>query len=221
MVKARRAALISLALVLTGCGGSASNDARDTPSPEPSELVSGPIQAPSPVESLNEDDAWDDWGEQLPEPGSVEGVVQLVRVTFTSAEEIRAHVRVALPESMIQGDEVSFCEEGDVPDDMVGFGSGWRAQRTEVGGYHVCDTVAKFTLEQWGDQDWAPRPTLSDGMWHVDLGDALAPEDTVGLYRMRLEFDGDVVKASDGGQIDGTSATWRSAAAVSAEAKDG
>jgi len=221
MVNARRAALISLMVVLTGCGGPASNDAGNTPSPEPAEVTSGPIHAPEPVESMNEDDAWDDWGEQLPEPGSVDGVVQLVRVTFTSADDIRAHVRIALPNEMIQNDEVTFCQEGDVTDDMVGFGSGWRAKRTQANGYHVCDTVATFTLEQWGDQEWAPRPTLSDGMWHVDLGEVLAPEDTVGLYRMRLEFGGDVVKASDGGRIDGASVTWRSAAPISAEAKQG
>ena len=221
MRHACRAAAVVLALVLTGCGGAADEPPSQPSAPEPSEVASGPIQAPSPVETMNEEQAWDNWGDELPAPGDVDGVVQLVRLTFTSDDDIRAHLRIAIPEQMIQSDEVTFCEEGDVPDDMVGFGSGWHAKRSEAAGYHVCDTTAQFTLEQWGDAEWAPRPTLEDGVWRVNLGEVLAPEDTVGLYRMRLEFGGEVVKASDGGQINGESVTWRSAAPVTAEAKQG
>lgn len=221
MRHACRAAVVALALVLTGCGGAADEQPRQQPAPEPSEVASGPIQAPSPVETMNEEQAWDNWGDELPAPGDVDGVVQLVRLTFTSEDDIRAHLRIAIPEQMIQSDEVTFCEEGEVPSDMVGFGSNWQAKRSDAPGYHVCDTTAQFTLEQWGDEEWAPQPTLEDGVWRVNLGEVLAPEDTVGLYRMRLEFGGEVVKASDGGQIDGNSVTWRSAAPVTAEAKQG
>ena len=221
MRHACRAAALVLALLLTGCGGAADEQPSQQPAPEPSEVASGPIQAPSPVETMNEEQAWDNWGDGLPAPGDVDGVVQLVRLTFTSADDIRAHLRIAIPEQMIQSDEVTFCEEGDVPGDMVGFGSNWQAKRSDAPGYHVCDTTAQFTLEQWGDEEWAPQPTLEDGVWRVNLGEVLAPEDTVGLYRMRLEFGGEVVNASDGGQIDGKSVTWRSAAPVTAEAKQG
>ncbi len=208
-----------LAMVLTGCGGTADEQLSQRPAPTPSEVASGPIQAPSPVETMNREEMWDNWGDGLPAPGDVDGVVQLVRLTFNSDDDIRAHLRIAIPEQMIQNDEVTFCEEGDVPDDMVGFGSNWQAKRSEAPGYHVCDTTAQFTLEQWGDEEWAPQPTLEDGVWRVNLGEVLAPEDTVGLYRMRLEFGGEVVNASDGSQIDGESVTWRSAAPVTAEAK--
>lgn len=182
--------------------------------------VSSPIAEPSPPASPNTDETWDDWSDaRLPAAGEVDGIVQLIRVHFGKGS-IHGHVRVALPETMIEGDGVDFCAEGEVPADVVGFGDHWQARRSTAKGWLVCDTTGSFTLEEWGAEAVIPAPTHSDGVWKVDFKDALAPQETVGLYRLRMEFDGDVISASDSGRVRGHAVTWDDGAPASAEAKD-
>ncbi|WP_296139932.1 hypothetical protein [uncultured Tessaracoccus sp.] len=215
------AALVALGLALVGCTDDGSTPEESptpsstTPAPSASPEVSG---IPSPVATTNQEDRWDDWGEALPDRGEVQGAVQLVRIRFVSADEVHAHLRIAVPEALVGGGGVDFCNEGPVADDMVGFGTGWQAEPSEAKGYRVCDTTATFPLAKWGAEASIPAPTLADGVWHVNLGQTLGPEDTVGLYRMRLEFPGTVQEASEGARVVGSAATWSSDVPVRATA---
>lgn len=228
---ARLALVAALPFALAACS-SAGPDSSDTPSaqasaspaptgtPVATDEPSGSVVAPEPVESPNTDEQWDDWSTQrLPAVGEVDGVIQLIRLRFGD-DSIDGHIRVALPEGMIQGEGVDYCPDGPLPAEMVGFGEHWSSQRTLVPGWIVCDTSASFTLDEWGAESIVPAPTRADGVWRVDLGEAFSPEPTIGLFRLRLEFDGAVTSASEGGNVDGTTVTWRAGGPASAEAKD-
>lgn len=217
------AAVLAFVLAVSGCGDGAGNE---KPTPQPSAAVSAspsidvPMPEPSPVASVNQDEQWDNWGDRLPSAGEAEGIVRFARLRFVSADEIHSQLRLAMPKSMMDNTEATFCEgDKDHLDEMVGFGAHWQAKRADIDEYVVCDHEATFSLAEWGENAIAPAPTLSDGIWHVDLGQALAPDDTVGLFRLRLEFGGAVTTASDGGRIDDTAVTWRTDVPATAEAQ--
>ncbi len=247
MKLARLALLLATPLALTACTGGEpaptlsapeattpaatvapepSGESTSEPAPSPSESPTPFPVEPSVVESMNTEKAWDDWGvdDPLPPPGPENSLVQLIRMDFTDPEAIDAHVRLGLPEAVLNppgGEEITFCEEGDADADAIGFGGNWSVARSERDGYVLCDTTGTFPLSEWGDDALLQKPTLEDGVWTVDFQQSFIPEQTVALYRFRMEFGGPVLEASEGGVVDGTAVTWNGPAGIRAVAESG
>ena len=110
----RLAATLALPLLLAGCQSGGDEPSPDTsvedetpastiPSdyPDPTPL---PNQ-PSDVESMNDDESWDDWGadDPLPSPGPEQHFVQFIRLDFTDPDAIQAHLRIGIPETFFEG----------------------------------------------------------------------------------------------------------------------
>ena len=245
MKLARLALLVAMPLALGACTGgepaptqSPSAEGSPTTSAAPeasptsasaeasaSESPPFPVE-PSAVETMNTEKAWDDWGvdDPLPPPGPENSLVQLIRMDFTDPEAIDAHVRLGLPEAVLNppgGEEITFCEEGGADASAIGFGGNWTVERSERDGYVLCDTTGTFPLEEWGDDALLQKPTLEDGVWTVDFQQSFVPEQTVALYRFRMEFGGPVLEASEGGTIDGDAVTWNGPAEIRAVAESG
>jgi hypothetical protein len=240
MKPARLALAIILTATLAACSGEPDpGPAATATTPMPSGAEASPSAStpegegpapmpvePSIVETMNTDKEWDDWGvdDALPSPGPEQSLVQLIRMDFTDPEAINAHIRLGLPVGLLEapeGEEITFCNEGDADTAVIGFGDHWQVDRTERDGYVVCDTVGTFGLDEWGDDALLAKPTLEDGTWTVDFERSFIPEQTVALYRFRMEFGGPVTEASDGGAIDGNAVTWNGPSEIRAVAESG
>lgn len=241
------ALLLVVPLTLAGCS-SDPEPTPDAPTPDSTVLTGPPTEeteagnrtdAPTldtsptplpmegtPVESMNTDEEWDDWTTDQPLPDSMpEGsLAQLIRMDFKDPQAIRVQVRLALPESVLNAStegEVSFCDENSGRKEVVGFGDHWSAELSKKDGYAICDTTGTFSLDEWGADAMLPAPELVDGKWRVNFQRAFMPEATVALYRLRMEFGGPVVEASEGGRVEGNTVTWNGPSDISATAESG
>lgn len=210
-------ALMLAALALSGCSAGAGDGTEpSTPlfsgsvAPPPALTASPsafPVDLPTAAD-WSEDVRWDDWSEELPRIEEKAGLIRLVRFDFANLDAIRAHVRVALDEQTVQEGGVEFCDEGELTQEFVGFGDHWSAAKTVRDGYVVCDTTATFSLDEWGGDGFVPKPVVADDRVEVDLSGLYGADPAQGLFRLRMEFAGPVLEASENARVTDNSVTW-------------